>query len=694
MNRAAYLSASVLFFALCSGASAASVWKKTPRKVLALYSQNHIAEENRVSYFTPIHLHAEMPLNHLGLEVEYVEASKNLPDVTSLEGVRGIITWFPDIKSFKNPNPVCSWLNSAMDAGLKVVMLGEFGVYSSGPPDFRLSSQCRKTLGKLGVEALGAVNVGPLTVDVSASDKEMVGFERQPDPSEFGIVPLVKLRPGGKGLLELTLKDGEQKTSVPVALTQRGGYALYPFALYANGNIIPRQVKWVVNPFRFFEDAFELKGLPRPDATTLNGLRMYMSRLDGDGIFARSEADRSLFAGEVFQKEFIDKYGRSPFTISLIAGFYDLTLYQDANSLMLSRKLLTRANIEPASHGYAHPLDWKTGELALKIPRYAMDAEKEIVESGRIIEDRILFGRRKIELFQWTGNCLPSEEQVAVASRANLLNLNGGGGRFDHMYPSYANLFPLGRKMGPVRQIYAGSFNEFVYTEDWSQKFYGYRDIIETFERTESPRRVKPIDIYVHFYSAQKYAALEALRDVYAWAHKQNAAPIFGSRYARWVQGYFEMKISEFGKSRYRFEGGAALRTIRFDNEERVPDLKSSTGVLGYHRNGSSLYVSLDASDSREIVFTGRNGPGLYLDTANFETAGWQKEKLGVRFRMKGWWKPAFRLGGAAPGKNYRIRTPSLEQTVAADAEGFLSVQFESDALGATEGVVIVERVR
>ena len=52
--------------------------------------------------------------------------------------------------------------------------------------------------------------------------------------------------------------------------------------------------------------------------------------------------------------------------------------------------------------------------------------------------------------------------------------------------------------------------NENVYTNDWTGPFYGFRDVIDTFRMTGEPRRLKPINLYYHTYSASKVAALKA----------------------------------------------------------------------------------------------------------------------------------------------------------------------------------------
>ena len=58
------------------------------------------------------------------------------------------------------------------------------------------------------------------------------------------------------------------------------------------------------------------------------------------------------------------------------------------------------------------------------------------------------------------------------------------------------------------------------------------RRVVDYFRFTDSPRRLKPIGIYYHFYSGTKTAAIKALHDVYAWAREQETFPVWASEYA------------------------------------------------------------------------------------------------------------------------------------------------------------------
>ncbi len=661
------------------------------RKVLALYSRENIPGDHKDIAFTQLHQRGEMPLNYLGVELVYHDASKPLPDPATLSGYRGVLTWFEKPVNFEDPSPVCRWLSAAMRARLWVVMLGDPGVYTrsqKGAPD--LPADCADMFRALGLKLTGSRVVDPFSIETQFSHPRMMGFERKPDLLDAGVVPLARLLPGATSYLRLGFLEGNIPPVDPVALTRRGAFALHPFFLYTNGELNPPQYRWIVDPFAFFEAAFRLQGLPRPDVTTMNGRRVYMTHVDGDGFFNRSELDPKKWSGEVFLREFVDPHPESPFTLSLMTGYYDLSLYSDKATLALTRDMMNRPNVEPSSHGYAHPLDWRLRKVALSVPGYTMDSRREIVGSAEQIDKIFLGGGRRTALFQWTGDCLPSEQEVLMAERAGLLNINGGGGRFDSRFPSYSYVQPLSRLLGSARQIYAPISNEIPYTNLWTGAYYGYRDAIESYERTENPRRIRPVSVYVHYYSAEKFAALESLRKVYAWVHARPLFPVWTGRWVRSVRGFFELGIERLPEGGFRFRGGADLRTVRFDSESRVPDLALSKGVVGFRRERGALYVFFDENEPRELRFS--SAPGApYLSEANFEVSRWRRTPHGIGFLKNGWWKGELVLGGLGAGLEYEVRSGEFAARIRADGRGFLKVLFPDSERGGPPRPVSVE---
>ncbi|MGB1539401.1 MAG: hypothetical protein ACPG80_00425 [Rickettsiales bacterium] len=124
------------------------------------------------------------------------------------------------------------------------------------------------------------------------------------------------------------------------------------------------------------------------------------------------------------------------------------------------------------------------------------DEEKEINEAKAIIEALTPEGK-KVELLQWSGNTSPYEGFIRKVREAGMLNINGGESRFDNEYPSYSSLYPIGIRVGKELQIYSTASNENTYTNLWSERFFGYRYLIETVRHTEDPIRSMSISIAI-----------------------------------------------------------------------------------------------------------------------------------------------------------------------------------------------------
>ena len=124
-----------------------------------------------------------------------------------------------------------------------------------------------------------------------------------------------------------------------------------------------------------------------------------------------------------------------------------------------------------------------------------------------------------------------------------MLNMNGGDTLITRSNPSLALVAPLGVTKNGHFQVYAPNQNENVYTNNWLGPFYGYERVIETFELTNVPYRLKPIDIYFHTYSASKPASLKALDKVFRWATEQETNPVHASDYIRKVLDFNQLVV-------------------------------------------------------------------------------------------------------------------------------------------------------
>ena len=113
-----------------------------------------------------------------------------------------------------------------------------------------------------------------------------------------------------------------------------------------------------------------------------------------------------------------------------------------------------------------------------------------------------------------SGNCLPTEEQLAFILDHGYQVMNGGDTFFDRQHPSLTYVKPLFRQAGSRHQVYSSNANENVYTHLWSKSFWGMKRVLETYKNTGHPVRLKPANLYYHFYSFEKWSAYQALETI------------------------------------------------------------------------------------------------------------------------------------------------------------------------------------
>lgn len=672
-----------LFLSFVSYAGEPAYLKEVPRKVLALYHLN--------PQFTPAHLYAEVVLNHLGLEVVHRSIDDPLPTDREMKGVRGVLTWFKTADAVGNPRLYCEWAKAQMDRGLKLVILGEPGIFAGAsrvmPP------ACQEMFHTLGLNYSGNFSDNPFYFDTIQKDSEMVEFERKLLLVEGNIYSEFQaIDPQAKVYLKIKRRDMEGVSDM-VVTTPHGGFAHASYIHYAVREL--QKSQWHLNPFLFFEEAFELEGLPKPDTTTLNGRRIFYSHIDGDGIVNVSHIKKKTYSGEIILEEVLKKYSGLPVTASIITGYLDMREFQDEQVIDMYRNIFSLRNVEVASHGHAHPLVWASGRLALNVPGYDYSDKKEIVGSVARLKGLLVnFGiPKEVSLFLWTGDCVPNESQLGVASSAELLNMNGGDSRFDRRYDSYSFLHPLSIAHRSQRQIYSSAPNENIYTNLWKGPYYGYSEVVQSFKNTEDPIRIKPINIYYHYYSGEVAAALKAVQKAYDYVLDNEVFPMFASEYVRIVQDFFSTKIMELPGNGFEILNGGHLKTIRFDHEKRNVDLDHSRGVVGFRYQKGALYVFLDDRLSHEVYLTTAAPERPYVVHASFQISNFKGDPTRVRFNKQGWEKSVMELGGLIPDKEYGVYVGKSETWLKSDHEGHLQVNFERAELdGPPVSVLIAGR--
>ncbi len=672
------------------------------RTVLALYDSS----ENMTDYRNPIYERAAFVLNHLGLHVLYHDIHQGFPPEAVLAGVRGVITWFADNK-MKDPTAYCRWLAQQAAAGRKVVILDALGAGEDFSGRRTSMETLNQAFGALGLRYKGEFSNNALHLTIRRKEKAMVEFERRLDGDALIYEQWISVDPLNHVYLTIGRRDKTGSDSDIVVIGPHGGFVGPGYALYSNPNTFHAQ--WRINPFTFFEKALGLTGMPRADITTRNGRRILYVHIDGDGMAnASGIQDRTLGYGlsrtsaEIIRDRYLKRFPW-PATVSVIEAEVDPALGADPKHEAIARSLFALPNVEAGSHSFSHPLDWSKQLVSFALPPYSTNVEleaeqiaaesrypraalvkgspeafweKEITQSIRYIETSLLPPEKRVRLFQWSGNCRPPEGALATLRSLHVRNINGGDGRLDARRPSYTSLAPFYEPRGEEIQVHSSNANDNVYLMETDGGHASFRNVIETFEKTDSPRRVLPINIYYHFFSAQAPASVAALDDVYAAVEKwkDRTAPLFTSEFVETIHGFLTMTIFRQGDGAWQIRNGQSCRTVRFDEEAREPDLTRSRGVAGFSRWKNHLYIHLTGEDPAILYLASHPPPRPHVEESSGPVYHWTARSNGYTFDTQAFEPTTVKLAGFP---QFSTRTFSLTQgprvtvlTLRADARG------------------------
>jgi hypothetical protein len=647
-----------------------------PRRILFVY--NGIESDSLNSAY--IHRYLQMPANHMGYIAEYADARQPLPEGILRDRYAGVVSWFSGFLPETRRGAVSQWFQERMDEGMPLAIVGDLGQ----SPDAQWAR-------KLGIQ-LASEPHGSLRM---ISQHPMMGFEsaaplltREYTPLQFTSAMAAQ----ATALIEF--KDGRNKSFVGGALTPWGGFILDPYAwVELPGTEYSR---WVIDPFAFLTEALRLPSIPVPDTTTENGRRLLLAHVDGDGFASLAELAGSPPAAQVLLKDVFERY-RFPQTMSVIeAEIAPHGLHPDLSPRLegIARQMFKLPHIEIGNHTYSHPFLWdqstlhgifKNDEEAaynLNIPGYTMDLTREIVGSTAYIRERLAPAGKPVKILQWTGDTEPNAEALEITERAGLLNINGGDTSITRANPSLTAVGALGIRKNGYLQVYAPITNENIYTNLWRGPFYGFERAIETFEMTDKPRRIKPVGIYYHVYSASKQAGLKALHKVYGWALARPLHPVFTSEFIAKVQDFDRVAIAREGLG-WRVRGDGHLRTLRLPPTLGTPDLRTSTGVAGYRPGIEGLYVSLSGAQASLQALAANppaTAPSPFLFEANGRLGSWTPSTQGQRleFELRGHVPLEFALAAASQCEvraNQRILSPTAAGPTAPPGVQYFKLQ-------------------
>ncbi|MEZ5413809.1 MAG: endo alpha-1,4 polygalactosaminidase [Opitutaceae bacterium] len=621
-------------------------------------------------------------LEWLGYETDYFKI-RNQDDLPSLDdNYRAIVLPnFWEIPEAVEP-AVVDWLISQKQAGRKILIFGAL--------PFNDEWARKKFLEAFGLHGTGKT-VGDVA-DAEFTVKQSL-YENAEAPSSVIATGNLDLQAPVNARIDLQVKmtktDGTHAIFDAAFVCDWGAAVLNPYMFYNRADNIDM---WQIDSFGFLADAIGAVPAPVPDTTTRDGLRMLMSHIDGDGFANVSWTDSSKRSAEVVRDSILTRYPL-PVTVSVIeAEIRCLGIGQDPADQprleKIARDIFALPNVQPASHSFSHPFVWIDGDpsamryeshnLQLKTP-YTMSYEREVDGSVNYINEHLAAPGRPVEVFLWSGNCRPGPDALARVRELGIINVNGGDTLISKQYPTVTKVSPRTMPWQGELQVFAPNQNENVYTNNWEGPLFGtFIHVIDSFKRTETPRRLKPVDIYYHFYSADYHASLRALHTIYDWAMAQPLHSVTLRDYALMAIDARSTSIHQIGPEHWRILTEGNLRTLRLPAESasRI-DLSRSHGVTGWNQHGDVAYVHTDGSAEIEIALAAQpiaNQPRLQSSTADITFDAFSPETFAFQTRDL---RPAtVVLAGLPPAMNLSvtINGESTSRQTAADGTLKLSL--------------------
>lgn len=601
------------------------------RTILALYDSHNVNDIRE----TRIHRLVEMPLNYLGLKVHYYDIQSKLPNINKLKDVRGVILWL-NSNRIGNPSALYEWANKLIELGIRFVLFGNPLQLQDKLGYSAPLTTINQFLQKLGLEAENYIFDLTYKSKIVYKNRKFIEYERPlvnmlPDYGKYK-----KIDDRSESFLVLRNANNQDNDSHIVVGNSNGGFVDDGYIYFVEPESNFKQ--WYLNPFVYFEYVFSTSDLPKPDPSTHANRRIFYYHIDGDGWRTISDIRKynknRISNAKVIFDEVVGVYTNLPVTIAPIAGDLDPDWHGDPNKINTIKEWFALSNVEVANHTYSHPNQWRvfdnseknnkevnfeplnaysaklrkwlklnvSSEKSLDLSRsyhlHPFSLEQEIKKSTKYLNSLLPF-EKNITLLQWSGDMRPFERAIAVADINGLNNINGGMQFSSDICCSLASISPLGLNIGDSYQVYSSNYRVF----SMNKEFLSVDQIRNWLQKSEFPRRLKPINYYHKMWVGENLSSLNKLKKMLSFAQSQEIIPVRTSSYVSMVNGFNKLSISKVSPKRWEINNRGQLQTMRFDNATlSTIDFKRSNGIIGQRHVNNSLYVYLDRTVSPAVI--------------------------------------------------------------------------------------------
>ncbi len=656
------------------------------RRLLVLFGHDPAeAERHRIwPADTTTHAILQMPLEYHGYEVDYHDVGQGLPETGAGREYAGIILDEELEMPFAEEHAYADWLLARMDEGKKVLFLGSYG--------FSDHHERTRVFRRLGLRANDETPTPAGEPKIVEIDDAIMNFESKVVATRRDFENIAA-PVGARVLLGLEARVHANGTETArydtTYLASWGGALLSPFVVFEASE---ETVLQFADPFAFLSAIWPAGDFPAPDPTTRDGLRVFYTHIDGDGFSSLSAVEPGRTCGEVLTDGLLADLPW-PVTVSVVESeirghMLSQTRGESERLTPIARRLLALPHVEPASHSYSHPYLWQEHDvefeglydsvnvplkLTAKYPK--IDLRRETLGSLAYVTEQLAPAGKPAELLLWSGNCRPSPEALRLLREAGFENMNGGNTILSRRFPGLFGIAPRTITWDGELQIYAANQNEFLYTDGWNGPTWGgFSQVIETFEMTESPRRLKPVNVYYHFYSAERPDAFAALREIYDWCRTQDLHGMTALEFARVTRDSRDTRLVKTAPRRWVALNEGRLRTFRLPAGAGVPDLAASEGVTGWRRERGVIYVHTNGEPRVVIETTDEESRHARLVTASAEVRVEELTPSSLKLRTLS--RPAtLEIAGFEPGTTIEVGGLENTETHETDAEGRLRLE-------------------